>query len=201
MFWKIPKIWDRSTTVYIIGGGPSVNSLDLTKIHDKHVIGVNDAYQFGDWVDFTLFGDFPWFSKHKKDLLQYKGIVCSCNDKTKSIQWVRTSRRLRDGLSEKPDAVCWCGNSGASAVNLGTLLGAGRIVLLGFDMGTDDKGNANWHKPFNPAPNTKVYPKFIRNFKSLSEQAEKQGIKILNANPNSNLPYFEFCDYDEITQE
>jgi len=198
--WNIPKIWSRDTTVFIIGGGPSINDLDLSLIHDKFVIGVNDAYQFGDWVDFTFFGDYPWFQKHQKALCNYRGLVCSSNAKTENIPWVRTSRRIRDGLSQKPDALAWCGNSGASAVNLATLLGAGTIVLLGFDMKVGKDRQANWHPSFNPSPNTDVYPRFIRNFKNLSIEAEKLNIKILNANPDSALPYFEFCDYNTIAK-
>ena len=54
--WKPPKIW-KGGTAYIIGGGPSVNDADLSLIHDRRVIGVNNAYSLGGWVDVCWFGD------------------------------------------------------------------------------------------------------------------------------------------------
>ncbi len=48
--WPIPKIWNKST-VFIIGGGPSLLDIDLSLLHDKRVIGVNQAYKLGNWID------------------------------------------------------------------------------------------------------------------------------------------------------
>jgi hypothetical protein len=54
--WLPPKIWQNSTA-FIIGGGPSIKDLDVTKIQNRRVIGTNNAYQMGDWVDICWFGD------------------------------------------------------------------------------------------------------------------------------------------------
>lgn len=54
--WRVPPIWSGGTA-WIIGGGPSVKDLDLSPIHQYRVIGVNNAYQFGHWVDACWFGD------------------------------------------------------------------------------------------------------------------------------------------------
>jgi hypothetical protein len=54
--WRIPKMW-KGQTVFIIGGGPSLNGTPLHLIHEHRVIGVNCAYMLGDWVDVCWFGD------------------------------------------------------------------------------------------------------------------------------------------------
>lgn len=51
-----PKIW-RGQTVFIIGGGPSINDTPLHLLHGRRVIGVNNAYLLGPWVDVCWFGD------------------------------------------------------------------------------------------------------------------------------------------------
>ena len=54
--WTPPKIWEGQTA-FIIGGGPSINDLDMDLIKDRRVIGTNNAYQMGGWVDICWFGD------------------------------------------------------------------------------------------------------------------------------------------------
>ena len=54
--WIPPQIW-KGQTVFILGGGPSLNEANLDLIHDRRVIGVNNAYQLGSWVDVCWFGD------------------------------------------------------------------------------------------------------------------------------------------------
>ena len=83
MIWKVPKMW-AGKTAFILGGGPSFNSLDLSLIHDRRCIGVNNSYMLGSWVDILWFGDsrwLEWHSTHKKFVdgwREYSGIRASC---------------------------------------------------------------------------------------------------------------------------
>jgi hypothetical protein len=54
--WIAPKMW-AGGTAFIVGGGPSLKGVDLTPIHHRRVIGVNNAYRMGNWVDICWFGD------------------------------------------------------------------------------------------------------------------------------------------------
>ncbi len=161
---NLPKIW-KDSTCFIVGGGPSLRNMDLAPIHDKHVIGVNDSYQLGDWVDVVFFGDNPWYRHHRKDLQKFGGLKCCClqifgpNDDI--LQQAVTKDRIhvyrrgrRFGISPRPDRVAWNLNNGANAINLAYHLGATKVVLLGFDMhrgkrkpGDIDsyKYQDNWH--------------------------------------------------------
>jgi len=177
MFWNVPKLWTGST-VYIIGGGPSLKDFNWDLIKDKRVIGCNDAYRLGNWVDVCFFGDWGWWEKHKGDLVYekvawekgthsfpglatYAGLKVSCAThpiKDRSIRRLR--RDLLHGICMKPDSVCWNNSTGGSAINLAAKFGAKKIVLLGFDMKLSKDGKSNWHPNLCNKPNPNVYNKF-----------------------------------------
>ena len=69
-FWSAPEMW-RDETVFIIGGGPSLAEMDLSPIHSRPVIGVNNAYALGPWVDVIFFGDAHWWPHNKKTALAH----------------------------------------------------------------------------------------------------------------------------------
>ncbi len=104
-YYNPPKIW-AGDTAYVIGGGASVNSLDLSLLEDKHVVGVNDAYNLGDWVDVCFFGDKGWFHIHWKDwvkypegsypgLRQFKGLIVTNNVNLPPRPGIKTMIRKR----------------------------------------------------------------------------------------------------------
>ena len=87
----LPKIWEGQT-VFILGGGPSLNDVDLNLIKDRRVIGVNNAYGYPvieegktvryevrDWVDLCWFSDSGWFNNHRKYLELFPGLIAHCN--------------------------------------------------------------------------------------------------------------------------
>ena len=87
-------------------------------------------------------------------------------------------------------------SSGGSAVNVAYLLGAKRIILLGFDMRFVD-GKSNWWQ-YDQFPKTdKGYANFIRPFYKIKEDAYKLGVEILNATPSSALDMFRFVRASE----
>jgi hypothetical protein len=51
-----PKIW-KGRVAFILGGGPSLNDVDFALIKEERVIGVNNAYKLGAWVDVCYSGD------------------------------------------------------------------------------------------------------------------------------------------------
>jgi hypothetical protein len=80
-YWKPKKEWEGETA-FILGGGPSLLLEDLSALHNRCVIGVNNAYRLGPWVDFCWFGDIKWWNKHKEELSGFKGRIAQCNQRT-----------------------------------------------------------------------------------------------------------------------
>jgi hypothetical protein len=81
-------------------------------------------------------------------------------------------------------------------------MGAKRVILLGFDMKKGDNDEGNWHDNHklqgrNPNP----YPRFLARFPQVKADAEKLGLEIINATPNSVLDIFPMKTLEEVLLE
>lgn len=220
---------------WIIGGGPSIPrqfgvpetvitsvlngdeplsvfSPYFSPIHNKHVIGVNMAYKLGSWVDMMFFGDLGFFLKNRFALAEYSGVKISCHHAVNGYEYtsdkIKYLPKHRDkvgGISDRPDRVCWNGNSGAAAVSVAVQAGAKRIILLGFDMKRDE-AKTHWHREYYPpetkkgapSPLTAPYHRWATGFENIARDAQKMGIEILNANPDSAIPHFKKVTVKEL---
>lgn len=159
------------------------------------------AFQLGDWVDFCFFGDDGWFRDHRDALCQFTGMRISCApmfgkttyhaDNGERVKYLIQDPKKSHGISDVPYTVCWNANSGAAAISLAAHLGAKKIVLVGFDMQLDSNGNSHWHKEYQLHPNRRpVFPRHLRGFPIIAKDAERMGIVILNASPDSAITSF-----------
>jgi len=211
--WEIPELWPDST-VFILGGGPSLNQLDLTLIHDKRVIGVNQAFKLGTWVDVCWFGDRTWYDdKAGKEIYRYGGLIVTCSNpgargRSKRVKYVGRSNKGMDGIESKSrQHVCWNSNSGASAINLAYWLGAKTVVLLGFDMQipNDLKDHKDhWHNDYEAKIDKRTgklydpYKRFMKYWPKVAKDAKNLGLRIINATPGGSLNCFERMSLEEI---
>ena len=230
MAWDIPKMW-QDGECWIIGGGPSMprqfgvpeavikDVMDwtarpsayseyLAPLHNKHVIGVNNAYQIGNWIDVLFFGDAGWYLTHRHALAHWQGIKVTCCHRfckrsareMEGIKYVARDKEHRHGISTVPSAVSWNGNSGAAAINLAIHFGVKRIVLLGFDMNFDSNKMSHWHGSHKD-PKERKSPKIkkrippfnrhLRCFPILADEARKLGVNIVNASLESAITQFK----------
>jgi len=228
---RIPRIW-AGADVWIIGGGASiVSEFDIPQniekavrqgdeklsafspylhpIHNKHIIGVNMAFQLGAFVDILFLGDFSFFNQNRKDISQFRGLKASCHKRFAGKEFkdenVYHYGRIRDdGLSMKKGKVVWHGNSGAASINLASHLGAKRIFLLGFDMDLSSEGFQHWHNaytlPGEAGRKKKIkkikkkrlpFSRHLTGFPSIKKAANRLEIEILNVSPNSKIEVFE----------
>jgi hypothetical protein len=187
--------------VYIIGGGPSVLKTPIHLIHDRHVIGVNNAYKLGNWIDVCWFGDSRWFRWNREGLKNFKGLLVTCQRKLRSTNGYDIKSLLKGkqaGIEKKRHKICWNGSSGGSAINLAYHFGARRIVLIGFDMHAAD-GKYNYHDDY-PEKRTAVnpYKKFLMAFPAIKKDAKKLGLEILNATPGSKIKEFPIVNLEDV---
>ena len=226
--WQVPKIWEDSE-VWILGGGPSlitcfdipdsiVDSVRsrkagletyspyLATIHSKHVIGINVAYQFGNWVDICFFGDRGFFDTNRAGLSNFRKLVVTCVRKVgeKNLSWIKylpqelqstnkRSKGRKEGISTNPNMVCWNENSGAAAISVAAWAGAKRIVLVGFDMNLDPVSKEqhfhnNYHlKGKGLLPKQLPFNFHLRAWGAIKSDADNMGIEILNTSLNSAI--------------
>ena len=132
MKWRPPSLW-QGGECWILGGGlswareldvpedvirsvavlrelpPSTFSPYLSPIHDKHVIGINNAYQIGPWIDVLFFGDCSWYLVHRRQLIDWPGLkVTSCNrfergdrGKHEGIKYLARDKSHKKGISRR----------------------------------------------------------------------------------------------------
>jgi hypothetical protein len=223
--WNVPQIW-KGGDCWIIGGGPSLiqqfkipedvvegvrkNKLPLSAyspymkaIHDKHVIGVNQAFRLGDWVDVMMFGDFKFYPKYRDELLKYPGIKVTCHNRFENekfgdnVKCVPRNNKKGEGLTWKGGQVSWNKNTGAAAINLAVHFGAKRIFLLGFDMQCIN-GHQHFHNLyFNKQQersrrdrNVHPFGRHLRGFPKIAQDAKKMGVEIINVSTQSAIMCF-----------
>jgi len=187
-FGAIPRFCEGER-VFILGGGPSVRGLDLTKLEGEIVIGVNDSYRLPN-VGFLYFGDHRWGISHFDDLMQFKGQIWTTTHVVhpKVVKIMPAGNRFSDDNSR----VAVLGNSGFGAMNIAALGGAATIILLGFDMCLVD-GQANWHNDNINAPEDYHYRIYQQTARQLAIDIQRAfpDLVVLNANPLSAMQSFE----------
>lgn len=197
--WKVSKLWPGAT-VFILGGGPSLSQVDLAPLQHEHVIGVNDAFKLGAWVDICWWGDCRWGIWNLDELLKYQGLNVSCTRcNCQHPKTLQVRRKEGSGISMNPEEVFWNKSSGASAINLAYHLGASKVVLLGFDMKVNERNEHNWHQNHRAHPRPSAYQeRFLPPFIKIKEDADKLGLDIVNATVDSELKVFPMVKLKEI---
>lgn len=203
-WWKAVRIWEGDT-VYIIGGGPSLKSQFhlLKELEDRPTLGVNAAYKLGPWVNIVYFGDAKFFEWNWEELSHWPGlVVTTCHAiADRKPSYVKFIKRQARGWSEDPRFCAWNGNSGAAACCLAYLMGAGRLVLLGFDMKSEGSVVQNWHKYHRREGNPKVHIRHKEQFKQVMVGAKGCGLEIINASPDSALEGFPKISLEECLEK
>lgn len=215
-FAVIERAW-AGKIVVCIGGGPSVAAANLTLVREAHAAGrcrvivVNDAYLLAPFADLVYFADARWWMWHKdrpefkafageKVTIENTGAMVS----DFAVHMLRNSSQSHPlpgeepsgGLSEAPNALRTGCNGGYQAVNIATLAGAARVLLVGYDMHFPG-GKSHWHRGhFVNGREVKTpedrYFQYARAFKSMRAPLEKIGCEVVNCTPGSRIAAFRF---------
>lgn len=192
----------QGKTVYILGGGPSVAGLDLDLISGKPVIGINDGgLKMRTPVLFSM--DKTWITKRMTYFNHFNGdmyfAVSTDIQGLKSINNVNIMNRdRRSGMHKDPGTVNGL-NSGYGALNLAYHIKPSNVVLLGFDMGYDDKKKTHWHDGYEWGGGGSLdrYKKWASCFDMAKWDLDKMGIRVYNASKASKITCFEYIDLSE----
>lgn len=209
-FDSLPRIYEGKT-VFVIGGGPSLKHMDLKPIHNRPVLGCNDAFRLGTWVDWLVFADKRWWGWNQDELAKWPNrdrVICCVpqllDGRPDKWPWLKILRRdeARFGLSTEQDTLCWNRGCGGAAINAAYLLGATRIVLLGFDMRINTAGEHNWHDNHKVKERPQIYQNSMIPFlKPMSDAMKVTGLQIANATPGSALTLFPMVSLEELLRK
>lgn len=182
------------------------------------VITINDSWMLAPNAQVHYFYDQPWWNwqlqnntwaedpktgmKSRSFAQQiYKGFWVTTNPQFENHPQVRTLKITGErGLEINPSGLRHGSNSGYQAINLAYLLGAKKIVLIGYDMKC--LGNrTHWHNNGKqPAVvfNVALEKSFLPHFESLVEPLAKAGVEVINANLDSALTCWPRVSLDEV---
>lgn len=223
-YWKVPQMWTGDC--WIIGGGNSliqqfnipsdivaqVNIGELpystygkylTSLHSKNVIGTNVAFMLGDWISVFYFCDARFFREHHKAIEEFPNLKVTCVSHLDreiqpfAVDIKRLKRDYKPGLSMKVDTIHWNHNSGAAAINFAILAGAKRILLLGFDMNSQES-KTHWHSVYKNNTPKNSFTRSLKKFPEIAKAAKKRGVEILNVSPTSALDCFPRVSLKEV---
>lgn len=164
------------------------------------MIAVNCAYKLGQF-EAMFYGDRHWLREHGRGLLDFGGLkvtIIKDHIGTPGIKVVMRDNK-NYGVSTDPAVLRWNHNSGGCAINLAVLLGAGRIILLGFDMRKIGP-RYNYHNEY-PRPRKKnhdPYPRFLKTFPDIARDLKQLGIECINATPGSALTAFPIVKLEDV---
>lgn len=194
--WKVPELWPEST-VFIIGGGPSTKNEDFSGIHNRRVIAANHSFKFGNWVDLTICCDYRRWDEMEPDIVKHPGLVVVPAEPLKYPRFSKMKANMplyiktfKKGWSTKRDTIARNRNTGTGAINLAYLLGAVKVVLIGFDMKTHD-GKANWHEVMKRDPSIQIreraFPEHLRHFYLAVAKGKECGMSFYNTSIDSAI--------------
>lgn len=185
----------QGQTVVCIASGPSLtqDQVDVVEEQKHPVIAVNDNYKLAPFCDILFACDVLWWYEHYYEAVKvcdkaefwtiYENGTAFENhrkgDYPKKIHEVGYYRMNGLGTEEK---VHHGGNSGYVAINLAYLMGASKIVLIGYDH-KHTYGKRHWfgdHDSKKFKTNAEDTDRWLRNFKVLSDDLRHEGVDLVN---------------------
>jgi hypothetical protein len=188
--------------VIILGGGPSLEDEPLHLLNGKCVIGTNVA-MFKPFVKIGIAGDWDFYRKRKYDIqsLHIPFVTLDNGVKKDFLEAIYFEKRNHFGMVQDGKGLAWFmpgnsngGNTGAAALNLAIVMGAMKIILVGFDMKKrDDKEHFHdeYVKDVTRIPGYLPYKDFIARFASFVPFLTSIGIKVYNTCLDSGMDCFE----------
>ena len=188
-YHAVPHLSDGGRA-WIIGGGPSLNEFDLDAIPKADlIVGCNDACRLPQ-VEICCFHDKRWGVVHNNWLNDVNVRFWTSGPmRHPNVRRIQQTSKL---FSTSSTRISFGTNTGMMAINFAYLAGAREIVLLGFDMQSDN-GKTNWHDDNINAPQAHHYATYIQRAKDIATAISRDcpDLRIINLNPNSAMDAFE----------
>lgn len=193
---SVPQCWPGETVV-CLASGPSLTRDDVEYCRGKaRTIVVNSTLQIAPWADVFFASDGRVWRWNEAAIRAFQGMKFSLDPVAAEYGGMILRNGGVCGLSRDPRAVCTGYNSGYMAVNVAVLLGAARILLLGYDMQQGPSGESHWHGDHvNKAQ--PPYADCVRAFRTMVEPLKAAGVEVVNCTRSSALTMFDRADLRE----
>lgn len=202
-------LWPMGTTAVVCASGPSLTPEDASRVAaararrpDLKTVAVSDAFRLIPEPDVLYAADGAWWAAHPDaadlDCERWTQGAQTGLSSPAAEQWAALRPKLNVIVSERSDVpsfnpakISQGSNSGFQAVNLAVLMGATRIILVGFDMSVGPAGERHFFGDHPGKLNVaSPFPLFIKAFDRAAPTYAQRGIVILNASRRSALKCF-----------
>lgn len=222
--WSVPRGAWAGEPVFIVAGGLSVGTQDLSLLASRRVILVNSSYErllqlVGPphlrHADYLFFGDERWWRQHQSKLVDLPCPIVTtgfeARDSRQGLEQTLThvlrlnNSRPKAGkppeplrLSDDPSAVPLRRTSATAVMNVAHLLNAGGpIVLLGMDGKPGADGRSHHHRPHPWDQRSNCWYEQKCDLASIADDLRMRGVTVLNAAPGSALDLWPVMDLRE----
>ena len=188
-------------TIVLVAGGPSAKDVNLEAGRGRaRFIASNNSYKLCPWADALYACDETWWTEYGAHA-EFEGLKVSQDQRAKAkypvIKKVVAVRGVETLITDQPGLIGWGGNSGFHALNLAVQWGAGKVILVGYDMTL--KNGLHWHgehvgKCSNP--NDKNVVRWRRVVDDAAATLTKLQIKAFNCSPLSALTEYPKCSFE-----
>lgn len=200
-FW-VPDRSFAGEIVTIIGGGPSLATLDLDVLAGHRFIAVNSSCRkvrpIATAGDILYFSDNSWNENRPALAANWQGPVVTSNRNAKARLGDAVRRLDISALTETmrcmPDFVQ--ASSGHSAACLAAIMGARRIVLVGFE-GQTVGGRSHGHDDYAQHDLAAFVERYLPAWRVLAPALARMGAEVVNATPGSAIAEFPFVPLAE----
>ncbi len=200
-FW-LPDRFFEGKTVVIIGGGPSLAGLNIDILACRPFIAINSACRkvrpVATAEHILLFQDNSW-AEHYQDLIEdWPGPVITSNRNAKArlgglVQRIDVTA-IAEELRAFPDFAF--ASSGHVAACLAAIMGARRLILVGFECGLVD-GRSHAMPDYQQHDIPAFRERFLPGWDGLAPIFERRGVDVINATPRSAIACFRSMGFDE----
>jgi hypothetical protein len=195
--YRAGPIW-KDQTAYIIGGGPSLLTQDLTLLHGKNVIVINSSYQVFPAAQFLVFSDMRWWIDHLKALKSFKGKIISTSCAASGLaNLFHMQRKSSLGLAEDVGQLMVKNTTLTAAINLAVHHSVNKIVLLGIDQKLGADGRTHHHEPHRWKQQANCYLRQQRDLPPIAEALKVRNIECVNASPGSALTIWPLVNLED----
>lgn len=194
----VPRQWPGSTIV-CLGTGPSLTPDQVEFCRGRApVIAIKNAVDVAPWADVVYGAGVDrtnwWGANGARIARTHQGLRFTL-DRTAAAWATVLKIGPPVGLSTSPDTLATGRHSGYSAINLAVLLGAARVLLLGYDMRhVGGKHHFFGGHPTGMVPDYREWPK---NFRTLIEPLKAFGVSVINCTPGSAIDAFPTMSLSE----
>jgi len=198
-FWAPDRAF-AGRTVVLIGGGPSHAALDLALLAGRRFIAINSGCRktrpVATAADLLYFTDNSWHENRPELAAAWPGPVVTGNRNVKirlgeAVRYLDVTA-LTAAIGTRADFVQ--ASSGHIAACLAVVMGAWRLVLIGFEAQAVD-GRTHGHNDYSQHDVETYRERFLPGWTALAAVFRRRGVEVINATPRSAIEDFPYVDF------